>query len=238
MKKRIRRRPIGGRILRGLGLLLLAGIALSVALVLAFRWLPVPTSSVMLQSRLAGEVVVYRWVPWDSITAELALAVIASEDQRFPQHSGFDLESIREAVADFRAGDRLRGASTISQQVAKNLFLSNSRSVLRKGAEVWFTLLLEGLWSKRRILEVYLNIAEMGPGIYGVGAASERYFDRSPARLRREQAALLAAVLPNPKKLSVARPSAYVRDRQRWILGQMRSLGGTGYLAGIVEPAS
>jgi monofunctional biosynthetic peptidoglycan transglycosylase len=238
MKKRIRRRPIGGRILRGLGLLLLAGIALSVALVLAFRWLPVPTSSVMLQSRLAGEVVAYRWVPWDSITAELALAVIASEDQRFPQHSGFDLESIREAVADFRAGDRLRGASTISQQVAKNLFLSNSRSVLRKGAEVWFTLLLEGLWSKRRILEVYLNIAEMGPGIYGVGAASERYFDRSPARLRREQAALLAAVLPNPKKLSVARPSAYVRDRQRWILGQMRALGGTGYLAGIVEPAS
>jgi len=226
-----------GRITRMLAAAVLALVALSVALVGLLRWLPPPTSSVMLQARLDGERVDYRWVPWQEIAGDMALAVVAAEDQRFPEHSGFDLHSLREAVADYRAGGRLRGASTISQQVAKNLFLWQGRSYLRKGAELWLTMLMEALWPKRRILEVYLNVAEMGPGVYGVGAASERYFGRPPAQLRREQAALLAAVLPNPKALSAAQPSAYVRDRQRWILGQMRSLGGTGYLRGLVEAA-
>jgi len=174
----------------------------------------------------------YKWVDWPDLSPNVALAVIASEDQRFFAHRGFDLDAIADAIDTFQAGGRLRGASTISQQVAKNLFLWPGRSLLRKGLEAYFTVLIEMLWPKRRILEVYLNIAELGPGVYGVGAASHRFFAKRPGALAPEEAALLAAVLPNPRRLDAQSPSHYVRERQRWILRQMRQLGGIAHVAG------
>jgi monofunctional biosynthetic peptidoglycan transglycosylase len=219
------------RIAVGVGALL---VGLPVGTLLVLRWLPPPTSAMMLQERLRGENergLAFAWTPWDAIAPAARLAVVAAEDQNFPRHGGFDREAIERALADHERGRRLRGASTISQQVAKNLFLWPGRSVLRKGLEAYLTVLIETLWPKRRILEVYLNIAEMGPGVYGVGAASRLYFGKPAARLDRYEAALLAAVLPSPKRLHAERPSAYVRQRARWILGQMEQLGGPAYLA-------
>ena len=172
----------------------------------------------------------YRWTDWDEISPYAALAVVASEDQKFPSHWGFDLKSIQDALRERQEGGRLRGASTISQQVAKNLFLWPGQSFVRKGIEAYFTVLIEALWPKRRILEVYLNIAELGPGIYGVRAASETHFQLSPSELGPYEAAILAAVLPNPKQLDAERPSPYVRERAGWILDQMWGLGGIDYL--------
>jgi len=183
----------------------------------------------------------YDWVDLRHISAAAALAVVASEDQLFPSHSGFDFNSIHEAVEAHERGRRLRGASTISQQVAKNLFLWPGRSFVRKGLEAWFTVLIEALWPKERILEVYLNVIELGRGIFGVEAAAHRYFHKSAASLTRPEAALFAAVLPNPQRLHVDNPSHYVLERQDWILGQMRTLGGEAYLSGLgisaVSPA-
>jgi monofunctional biosynthetic peptidoglycan transglycosylase len=172
----------------------------------------------------------YEWVGWDRIAKWAPLAAVAAEDQRFAAHRGFDLESIQDALEDAERGRRLRGASTISQQVAKNLFCWSGRSYVRKGLEAYFTALIEALWPKRRILEVYVNVAEMGDGVFGVQAASQRFFRKTAARLRPEEAALLAAVLPNPHRFRVDRPSAYVADRQAWILQQMALIGGTEYL--------
>ncbi len=159
--------------------------------------------------------------------------MIASEDQLFPFHGGFDLNSIREAVRASERGKRLRGASTISQQVAKNLFLWSGHSFIRKGLEAWFTVLIEALWPKERILEVYLNVIELGKGLYGVEAASNRYFHKDAAGLSSSEAALLAAVLPNPIRLRADNPSRYVLSRRDWILGQMRDLGGSSYLQAV-----
>ena len=156
----------------------------------------------------------------------MGLAVIAAEDQNFAEHFGFDWKAIEKALEHNERSRRKRGASTLSQQTAKNLFLWSSRSWVRKGFEVWFTLLLEAGWSKRRILEVYLNIVEFGDGIYGVEAASQHYFRKPAQRLRPAEAALLAAVLPNPRRFKVSSPSPYVLGRQAWILGQMQQLGG------------
>lgn len=167
----------------------------------------------------------YQWVSSQIISPNAAKAVIASEDQRFYQHHGFDLGSIQSSIDVYMDGGKLRGASTISQQVAKNLFLMPSRSFIRKGLEVWFTLLIEMLWSKQRILEVYLNIAEFGDHLYGIEAASRHYFGHPSAALSKAQAALLAATLPNPIILKANRPSAYVLRRQHWILRQMENLG-------------
>jgi monofunctional biosynthetic peptidoglycan transglycosylase len=172
----------------------------------------------------------YRWVPWSRISPHAALAVIASEDQNFATHHGFDVESIQKAVDAHERGERLRGASTISQQVAKNLFLWSGRSYVRKGLEAYFTALIEVTWSKRRILEVYLNIVELGDGVFGVEAASQRDFHKPASRLTADEAALLAAVLPNPIRLRVSRPSAYVEERRGWIVQQMDQLGGVGYI--------
>jgi monofunctional biosynthetic peptidoglycan transglycosylase len=194
------------------------------ALVLSLRWVDPPTSAFMLQDDSGRAPVLYEWTAWLDLGSAAALAVVAAEDQKFAQHFGFDLQSIQDSVAASNAGTPLRGASTITQQVAKNLFLWPGRSLLRKGIEAYFTLLIELSWPKRRILEIYLNIAELGPGIYGMGAASDTYFNQRPSSLSDEQAALLAAVLPNPKRLLVRRPSGYVRERQRWILEQMRRL--------------
>jgi len=192
--------------------------------VLVLRWVPPPTTAVMLLDPDARVNLDYEWTEWAGISSNVPIAVLASEDQKFPTHSGFDLESIRDAIDDSQNGERLRGASTISQQVAKNLFLWNGRSFVRKGIEAYFTVLIELTWPKQRILEVYVNVAEFGTGIFGVGAASRRFFAKSPAAIIDSEAALLAAVLPSPKRLRADRPSAYVRERQRWILGQMRRL--------------
>ena len=202
-----------------LALLAIVPIVASHLLVVALRWLPLPTSAVMLQS--PTQPVQYRWVPSSQIAEVAGRAVIAAEDQRFREHGGLDFEAIEKALEYNQKSRRTRGASTISQQVAKNVFLWNGRSWLRKGLEVYATLLIELAWGKDRILEVYLNVAEFGPGIYGVEAAAQKYFDRPAARLSAEQAARLAAVLPSPRRWSAANPGPYVLKRQAWILRQM-----------------
>jgi len=211
-----------------------------VLLVLLLRWVDPPATAFMLEARwhafVAGDRAYrrrYDWVDLEAISPQAAMAVIAAEDQQFPFHAGFDFKSIREAVRHNAHSRRTRGASTISQQVAKNLFLWSGRSYLRKGLEASLTVLIEWLWPKERILEMYLNIAQFGPGTYGVEAAARLYFHKPARQLRRSEAALLAAVLPNPVRLRVEAPSAYVRARQAWILGQMADLGGTTYLEGL-----
>lgn len=203
---------------------LLALVVLSIVLVLPWRWMNPPTSAFMLQARfLEGQVIYHRWQPLSGISRHLQRAVIAAEDQKFPVHHGFDFDSIADALNERRT--RRRGASTISQQVAKNLYLWNGHSYVRKGIEAYLTLWIETLWTKERILEVYLNIAEFGPGVYGAPAASRRYFHKSASRLTPYESALLAAVLPNPKRMSAARPSRYVRSRAAEILTIMQNMG-------------
>ncbi len=214
---------------------LLAALLVPVLTVLALRWVPPPTSAFMIERRLSSPAsdatrLRYQWVAWRAISPEVALAVMAAEDQKFPYHRGFDLESIRNAVEDKARGGRLRGASTISQQVAKNLFLWPGRSYLRKGLEAGFTALIELTWPKRRILEVYLNVAEFGDGIYGVRAAARAYWAKTPAQISRQEAALLAAVLPSPRRMNPGTPSEYVLERARWIEEQMEQMGGRTYL--------
>lgn len=237
-----RRRSLRARIGRAIALGMGIALAASVLAVLPFRWLPVPMTSFMLQDRIGalfsgekGYRYTHDWVSWEQISPNAAVAVIAAEDQKFPDHWGFDFESIDKAVSDAKRGRRLRGASTISQQVAKNLYLWPGQSWLRKGLEAWFTVLVEALWPKQRILEVYLNSAEFGRGTWGVEAASRRYFDKPAARLGRSEAALLAAVLPAPKRFRVEAPSAYVRKRQAWIQGQMVALGGPAALDRLAD---
>ena len=213
----------------------LAFLLISVLPVLLLRWIPPPTSAVMLARTLGeGRSQDYQWVPLERIAPAAALAVVAAEDQKFPDHWGFDLDAIRDAAESRARGGRLRGASTLTQQVARNLFLWQGRSYLRKGLEAWMTVLLEIAWPKRRILEVYLNIAEMGERTFGVQAASRRYFARPAAAISAGQAALLAAVLPNPRRFRVDHPSDYVLERRDRILQQM-SLLGDGYLRGILS---
>ena len=240
-RKRSRRRP-RSRLAR-LALRVLQAVAIvfasSVLTVLLLRWIPPLTSGVMLERRIGALAgggsysLDYRWVPWNEIAKVAGLAVIASEDQNFPTHHGFDLESIQKAIDAHENGARLRGASTISQQVAKNVFLWSGRSFVRKGLEAYFTVLIEVIWPKRRILEVYLNVAEMGQGVFGVEAASQRFFRKPASKLTAAEAALLAAVLPNPIRLRADRPSAYVNERRAWILQQMDQLGGTALVDGL-----
>ena len=208
--------------------------------VLLLRWLHPLTSAFMLEAgleaRLAGQRgyhTDYQWASLEQISPNAAIAVIASEDQQFPFHAGFDLDSIREAVRASERGRRLRGASTISQQVAKNLFLWPGHSFVRKGFEAYFTVLIETLWPKERILEMYLNVAQFGDGVYGVQAAAHHFYRKPASRLTAAEAAVLAAVLPNPLRMHPDRPSAYVIARRDWILGQMRELGGAGYLRSV-----
>ena len=172
----------------------------------------------------------YKWVDLPQIAPLMAVAVIAAEDQNFFQHRGFDWGAIEKAIDYNERSARTRGASTITQQTAKNLFLWSGRSWIRKGTEAYFTVLLETCWNKNRILETYLNIAEFGDGVYGVETAAQKYFGKSAARLNADEAALLAAVLPNPRRFKVNAPSSYVRERQEWILEQMNQLGGVSLL--------
>jgi monofunctional biosynthetic peptidoglycan transglycosylase len=208
-------------------------IAVSVIAVALLRWVNPPYSAFMAQTQMAAwakhdRTYVFRhhWVGLNQISPNLPLAVVASEDQKFPEHWGFDVEAIEKAYEMNLHSHRVHGASTISQQVAKNLFLWSGRSYFRKGLEAYFTILIEACWPKQRILEVYLNIAEFGLGTYGAEAAAQRFFYKPAARLTRSDCAVLAAVLPNPDRLSAATPSAYVQQRRDWILGQMQALGG------------
>jgi monofunctional biosynthetic peptidoglycan transglycosylase len=219
------------------GLLLIAWVGVTWSMVLVLRFVHPVTSAFMLERKFSawrhGEhdfKLRYHWVPWSKISKQVPLAMVASEDQTFPFNHGFDIRSIRKAIDTAEDGGRLRGASTITQQTAKNLFLWGGRSFVRKGLEAYFTVLLDVTWPKQRILEVYVNIAEMGNGIYGVDAASHAYFQTDPAHLNAHQGALLAAVLPNPRRLHADRPSAYVLNRVAWIERQMVQLGGTAYV--------
>ena len=231
-----RRPPVVAGFARRCGRLALVALALPILVLLALRWLDPPTSAFILTrqwEQLHGgraAAVHHRWVDFDRISPHLAVAVIAAEDQRFPDHFGFDFQSIGRALEHNARGRTVRGASTISQQTAKNLFLWSGRSYLRKGLEAGLTLGLEMLWPKRRILEVYLNLAEFGDGVFGARAAAERIFHTSPDRLSRQQAALLASVLPDPGELDAGRPSAHVRQKARWVRAQMDRLGGARLL--------
>lgn len=207
------------------------GSAVLLALVLLFAWLPVPYTGVMLERQLAAWLsekssyqVRHQWASVDSISGHMLQAVVAAEDQKFLQHYGFDMQAIEKALVYNNKGKKVRGASTISQQTAKNVFLWSDRSWFRKAVESGITVLIEGAWGKQRILEVYLNSVEFGSGVYGVEAAAKHFFGISAAKLNRQQAALLAAVLPNPHRFLVQRPSPYVQKRQQWILKQMRQL--------------
>lgn len=231
-------RSLPRRIVRLAAFLVGGWIALSVLVVLVLRFVPPWTSAMMMERRigavLGGEKDFdfrHRWVAWDEVSPLVPLAMVAGEDQKFPFHHGFDVDAIQDAIDDADEGKRLRGASTISQQVAKNLFLWNGRSFVRKGFEAYFTVLIEALWPKQRILEVYMNIVELGDGVYGVGAASDAFFRTPPSRLSTQQAARLAAVLPNPIRLHADAPSAYVQRRAAWIAQQMGQLGGPAYLS-------
>lgn len=219
------------QLLRLFAKILRYGSVLLLTLVLLFAWLPVPYTGVMLERQLTAwftQKGIYQarhqWVAIDQMSAHLLQAVVAAEDQKFLQHHGFDMQAIEKALVYNSKGKKVRGASTISQQTAKNVFLWSERSWLRKALESGLTVLIEGAWGKQRILEVYLNSVEFGPGVYGVEAAAKHFFGTSAAKLNRQQAALLAAVLPNPHRFLVKRPSPYVQKRQQWILKQMRQL--------------
>ncbi len=204
-----------------------------------FSIVPVPFSAVMAERQIGawltgdfGYLAHSDWMDMDDISPFMGLAVIAAEDQTFPQHWGFDVAAIEKALShNQRHQTRIRGASTLSQQTAKNLFLWDGRSWLRKGLEAGLTVGIETVWSKKRILTVYLNVAEFGTGIFGVEAAAQYYFHKPARKLTMSEAALLAAVLPNPIRFKVDAPSGYVRSRQAWILRQMRQLGGEDFMA-------
>ncbi len=225
---------------------LLKGVAgmlvLAVMLTASLRWCNPTTSAFMLAARLRATLahdreftIVQRWMPVAALSPWAGVAVIAAEDQNFRRHHGFDLAAVRAAVAARQHGAALRGASTLSQQLAKNLFLWSGRSWLRKACEAWFTLWIEILLDKQRILELYLNVVEFGPGVYGVEAASQRFFGHGAATLSADEAAALAAVLPSPRRYSVTSPSLYVQARRRWILAQMRQLGGRAVMDDLLR---
>ena len=216
------------RWVRAFYLVIVGAVGLPILIVLPWRWLEPPASSFMMRAQAEGVEVHQRWVPWEAISPHLPIAVVASEDQKFPEHRGFDTESIRSALEE--EGSKGRGASTISQQVVKNLFLWSGRSWIRKGLEAYLTVFVEVLWPKQRVLEIYLNIAEFGTGIFGAEAAAEGFFNKPASQLSAREAALMAAVLPSPKRMSPGRPSPYVEERADWILRQMEQLGGPSYL--------
>lgn len=235
-----RRRSRWQRIRRALLWLPLSFVLVTTLQVLALRFVDPPFSAFMLWRTVDawgegdfGFRVAYDWRDLDDIAPHVPVAMVAAEDQRFADHFGFDMEAIRKARESNARGRRMRGGSTISQQTAKNLFLWSGRSWVRKGVEAWYTLLIEALWPKRRILEVYVNVVELGDGVYGAQAASRTYFRKEAARLAPAEAARMAAVLPSPRRYSIARPGPYVQRRTRAIQRQMRQIGGAAYLRRI-----
>ncbi|HTX89474.1 MAG TPA: monofunctional biosynthetic peptidoglycan transglycosylase [Bacteroidales bacterium] len=210
-----------------------AFVGSSLLAVLLFKFVNPPITPLMLirlgEQKSEGEEMKLRkqWVSIDDISCSMQLAVVASEDNLFMEHHGFDFNAIEKARAfnDQKKGRRIHGGSTISQQTAKNVFLLPQRSWVRKGLETWFTFLIETIWGKKRIMEVYLNVIELGDGIYGVQAASLIYYHHPASQIRPAEAALLAAVLPNPRKWNPTRPTAYLTERQQWILWNMGNIG-------------
>lgn len=226
------KKPLHKRLLWGFLKLIIAVFLFSIAIVVVYRFVPVPVTILQVTRcveqfnndkpiRLKKD-----WVSLQNISNKLQLAVVCAEDQKFLHHHGFDMEAIEKAIEHNSKGKRTRGASTISQQTAKNVFLWQDRTWFRKGLEVYFTALIELLWSKQRIMEVYLNVIEMGDGIYGAEMASQIYFKKPASELTTAQAALLASILPNPRKYSATNPSNYVRGRQSWTIKQMNHWGG------------
>jgi len=208
-------------------------VAVMLCAIVLLRWIPLPTSAFMLWHKLKGHPVAYSWVPLNEISPALAISVVASEDQRFLDHWGFDFDAIADALEENEQRSRPRGASTISQQVAKNVFLWSGGSWLRKGLEAGVTVVIELCWPKRRILEIYLNIAQFGPETFGAEAAGRRFFGLPAAHLNGYQAALLASALPNPRTHRVSPPSTYVSQRAADIQIEVRRLGGPAYLSAI-----
>jgi monofunctional biosynthetic peptidoglycan transglycosylase len=219
--------------------LLLGGIAISLLLVLPFRWLNPPMTMVMADRWISSDSPSFRlqkkWLDWEDIPKQAALAVVTSEDQLFPSHVGFDFKAIWSVIRSIGKKGQLRGASTISQQVARNMYLWTGRSWFRKGLEVWFTVLIEMSWGKQRILEVYLNIAEWGEGVFGLEAASRYHFKKPASSLRPMQQALLASSLPSPLTYDPAYPAEHLFERARWNLVQQQKLGGVGWLSSLEE---
>ena len=212
----------------------------SVEQVVVLRFIDPPFSSVMALRQLEawgqgdwGYRIHYQWRDLDAMAASVPISLVAAEDQQFPQHNGFDLKAIEKALDHNAKGKRLRGGSTISQQVAKNVFLWQGRSWLRKGLEAWYTVLIEALWPKQRILEMYANVAEFGDGVYGVQAAAQRYWRKDAAKLTPAESARLAAVLPSPRRYSATNPGPFVQRRAAWIQRQARQLGGPGYVEDV-----
>ncbi len=219
---------------------LLAIIAVSLLITLPFRWIPPPTSAFILQARFGGlggqrpcADITRDWVAWSDTASTAPLAVIASEDQLFPSHWGFDFNAIADVLRKLPDGGRIRGASTITQQLTKNLYLWPGQSWPRKAVESWMTLVLEATWPKRRILEVYLNTVQFSDCTFGVQAASRQFFGKPASKLSAREAALLASVLPNPVRFTLSRPTDYMQKRSEWILQQMQALGGQGYIASM-----
>lgn len=207
-------------------------LLITVSIVIIYKYIDPPVSGMMLYKKVTIDDYhyEYEWRDLEEINSSLPLAFIAAEDQKFLDHNGFDVEAIEKAVKHNKSSERKRGASTISQQVAKNVFLIPAKNYFRKGLEVYFTGLIELIWGKRRIMEVYLNVVELGEGIYGAEAAAQHYYKKQAVRLNRNQTAFMATVLPNPLKFNLARPSAYMYRRQTWILRQMNNLGGESIL--------
>ncbi len=207
-------------------------LILSLASTILFRWLPVPVTPLMLkrcvQQKAGGNSIKLEkdWVALEEISPHLQLAVVCTEDQNFLKHFGFDFKALKKAMINNEKGKRLRGGSTISQQTAKNVFLLDGRNYVRKAFEAYFTVLIEAGWSKERIMEVYLNVIEFGDGVYGAEAAARHYYHKPAAKLSREEAAVLAALLPNPREYGRRIKGSYVQSRKQWALQQMRFWGG------------
>jgi monofunctional biosynthetic peptidoglycan transglycosylase len=208
-------------------------LAISVLSVLLFRWVNPPTTSFMLQRQWSADgdlELHYQWTDWQDISPHIKMAAIASEDQSFASHWGIDLKSVQQAIREYEHGRGLRGASTITQQVAKNLYLWADQSYIRKGIEAYFAVLIELFWPKQRILEIYLNIVEFGDGVYGVQAAAQRYLNTTAANLSKWQSAFMVTALPAPKRYNLDNPSEYMLERSAWVIRYMDLLGNSYYL--------
>lgn len=230
-------RKRGQSFLKWTGLIIAGFFLASILSVISLRWINPPRSSFMIQRQIEAWwhneenfELHYEWTDWDNISGYTKIAAITAEDQRFAEHWGIDMEQVKKAIKENKRGEDLRGASTITQQTAKNLYLWPAQNYFRKGLEAYFAVLMELFWPKKRILEMYLNIAEFGNGIYGVKAASARYFNTSPANLSMSQSALLVTALPNPRRYNLANPSGYMIRRRNWNLQYMMYLGNRSYL--------
>lgn len=213
--------------------LIVSFFAVSIGLVIFFKFVPIPITMTMIGQRIQQGHLNYDWEPMENISDEMKIAVVAAEDQLFPEHHGFDIEAIKNALERNQKSGKKRGGSTISQQTAKNVFLWQGRSWLRKGLETYFTFLIETIWGKKRILEVYLNVAEMGPGTFGAQAAARRYYSIDAKKLNRSHAAGIAAILPSPRKWKLNPMGNYVARRKNHIQRQIHQLGGIAYLKSL-----